>query len=148
MPSDSQSTLTEAELTMQNSKVKPQSHILQPQKYMLIHYVHTLTFMLWGVTIPLEVRGYVFLSLFLLYYCKMDLKVWWCKRTINIFSNYEFKIWVMLYHKKLTKLMTKSLQGVCMENFSERLYCFQSYLFEQELLGKINMKLEPKAKIQ
>jgi len=75
MPSDSQSTLTEAELTMQNSKVKPQSHILQPQKYMLIHYVHTLTFMLWGVTIPVEVRGYVFLSLFLLYYCKMDLKV-------------------------------------------------------------------------
>jgi len=44
--------------------------------------------------------------------------------------------------------MTKSLQGVCMENFSERLYCFQSYLFEQELLGKINVKLEPKAKIQ
>jgi hypothetical protein len=31
--------------------------------------------MLWGVTIPVEVRGYVFLSLFLLYYCKMDLKV-------------------------------------------------------------------------
>jgi len=43
--------------------------------------------------------------------------------------------------------MTKSLQGVCMENFSERLYCFLSHLFEQGLLGTINMKLEPKAKI-
>ena len=42
------------------------------------------------------------------------------------------------------KILARSLHG----EFSERLYCFQSYLFEQELLGKINMKLEPKAKIQ
>jgi len=53
----------------------------------------------------------------------------------------------MLYHKRLTKWTTESLQGVCRENFSERLYCFLSHLFEQGLLGTINMKLEPKAKI-